>query len=89
VFALATKPELLRWFGVRGGLRTARKDSLLAALESDPQHAAPRCLSQWIAPGQGGEAVLRMRVGGLCERLRLMFFGNLRQDWSEFVLADL
>ncbi|MFT2622249.1 hypothetical protein ACMWQU_28190, partial [Escherichia coli] len=37
----------------------------------------------------GGEAVLRMRVGGLCERLRLMFFGNLRQDWSEFVLADL
>lgn len=89
VFALATKPELLRWFSVRGALKTARKDSLLAALESDPQHAAPRCLSQWIAPGQGGEAVLRMRVGGLCERLRLMFFGNLRQDWSEFVLADL
>ena len=28
-------------------------------------------------------------VGDLCERLRLMFFGNLRQDWSEFVLADL
>ena len=25
----------------------------------------------------------------LCDRLRLMFFGNLYQDWSEFVLADL
>jgi tetratricopeptide (TPR) repeat protein len=25
----------------------------------------------------------------LGERLRLMFFGNLRQGWSEFVLADL
>lgn len=25
----------------------------------------------------------------LCDRLRLMFFGNLHQDWSEFVLADL
>ena len=28
-------------------------------------------------------------VGELCERLRLMFFGNLHQGWSEFVLADL
>ncbi|HAT34006.1 MAG TPA: nuclease [Janthinobacterium sp.] len=25
----------------------------------------------------------------LCERLRLIFFGNFRQDWSEFVLSDL
>ena len=25
----------------------------------------------------------------LCARLRLMFFGNLHQSWSEFVLADL
>lgn len=25
----------------------------------------------------------------LCDRLRLMYFGNLWQDWSEFVLADL
>ncbi|MBV0933589.1 VRR-NUC domain-containing protein [Marinobacterium weihaiense] len=25
----------------------------------------------------------------LMDRLRLMFFGNLRQDWSEFVLAEL
>jgi len=29
------------------------------------------------------------RVAALCDRLRLMFFGNLRQGWSEFVLADL
>ncbi len=25
----------------------------------------------------------------LCDRLRLMFFGNFHQDWSEFVLSDL
>lgn len=25
----------------------------------------------------------------LCDRLRLILFGNLAQDWSEFVLADL
>ena len=28
-------------------------------------------------------------AGEVCERFRLMFFGNLHQDWSEFVLADL
>ncbi|MGU7768869.1 VRR-NUC domain-containing protein [Burkholderia sp. MR1-5-21] len=35
------------------------------------------------------DRVLRVTVGPLCDRLRLMFFGNLHQDWSEFVLADL
>jgi hypothetical protein len=34
-------------------------------------------------------AVVEVRVAELVERLRLMFFGNLRQGWSEFVLADL
>ncbi|WP_283149436.1 VRR-NUC domain-containing protein [Silvimonas soli] len=33
--------------------------------------------------------VYQLQVDAFCERLRLMFFGNLRQDWSEFVLADL
>jgi hypothetical protein len=89
VFALATKPELVRWFGLRGALRSARKEGLLAALAADPAHAEPRRLAHWMTDGQGGEQVLSMRVSGLCERLRLMFFGNLRQDWSEFVLADL
>lgn len=89
VFALATKPELVRWFGLRGALRSARKEDLLAALAADPAHAEPRRLAHWMTAGQGGEQVLFMRVSGLCERLRLMFFGNLRQDWSEFVLADL
>ena len=25
----------------------------------------------------------------LCERLKLLYFGNFHQSWSEFVLADL
>jgi hypothetical protein len=28
-------------------------------------------------------------VTRLCSRLRILFFGNFRQDWSEFALADL
>ena len=44
-------------------------------------------LSGWWA--QAGDPVCELLVMPLCERFRLMFFGNLRQDWSEFVLADL
>lgn len=33
--------------------------------------------------------VFTVVVSDLCDRLRLIFFGNLRQTWSEFVLADL
>ncbi|MDT8880636.1 hypothetical protein RSO68_14260 [Halomonas saccharevitans] len=29
---------------------------------------------------------MRLAVMATCDRLRLMFFGNLRQDWSAFVL---
>src|SRR5262245_15166100 len=35
------------------------------------------------------EQLYSLTIGELCDRLRLLFFGNLRQDWTEFVLADL
>lgn len=35
------------------------------------------------------DTLYSLNVMDLCDRLRLMFFGNLYQDWSEFVLADL
>jgi hypothetical protein len=38
---------------------------------------------------QTADRVFHVTIAPLCERLRLMFFGNLHQDWSEFVLADL
>ncbi|MFG6665645.1 VRR-NUC domain-containing protein [Halomonas sp. HNIBRBA4712] len=34
-------------------------------------------------------AIVRLTVMAVCDRLRLMFFGNLRQDWAEFVLTEL
>ena len=49
--------------------------------------ATQRPLSAWHA--QTTDCVLHVVIAPLCERLRLMFFGNLQQDWSEFVLADL
>ncbi|PXW26472.1 VRR-NUC domain-containing protein [Paraburkholderia caballeronis] len=48
---------------------------------------APRAWQHWYP--DSADAVLHLAVAPLCERLRLMFFGNLHQDWSEFVLADL
>src|SRR5690606_20423688 len=44
-------------------------------------------LRQWW-PDAGDDAC-ELLIMPMCERFRLMFFGNLRQDWSEFVLADL
>jgi len=84
LFALHTRAELAALFpgSARPGLRKA--EWLQALL---PHHAEARPYAAW-RPGCG-EAVWQLRIGALCDRLRLMFFGNLRQDWSEFVLADL
>ncbi|XKE45933.1 VRR-NUC domain-containing protein [Halomonas organivorans] len=48
---------------------------------------APRRLSEWWL--EAPDRVVRLTCMDLCDRLRLMFFGNLRQDWAEFVLAEL
>nr|WP_315846198.1 VRR-NUC domain-containing protein [uncultured Achromobacter sp.] len=85
LFALHTKPELCRLFADGPVKPTARKADLLAALRA--RHDAPQPYAAWNPAA--GEPVWRVMVGDLCERLRLMFFGNLYQDWSEFVLADL
>lgn len=35
------------------------------------------------------DCLYQHQIESLCDRFRLMFFGNLHQDWSEFVLAEL
>lgn len=84
LFALLTKPELLRIFAGPGHA-SLRKAELLEQLRA--AHHAPRTLSDWC--GSDEDALFALGIDALCERLRLMFFGNLQQDWSEFVLADL
>ncbi len=85
LFALHTKPELLQWFAGAVPAAGLRKAELLQALK--PLHEVPKTYAQWQPPP--GEVAWRVMVGELAERFRLMFFGNLHQDWSEFVLADL
>ncbi|NTZ82814.1 VRR-NUC domain-containing protein, partial [Burkholderia metallica] len=85
LFALSTKADLLRIFPSIAAHAGERKADWLDRLR--PAHDVAQPLDTWCA--QSGDRVLRVTVGALCDRLRLMFFGNLHQDWSEFVLADL
>ena len=89
LFALHTKPELLQWFAAAPVHAGMRKPDMLLALQA--AHGAQQTYAEWrrCQPLQARGAVWRVMVGDCCERFRLMFFGNLHQDWSEFVLADL
>ncbi|PRG08300.1 nuclease [Burkholderia ambifaria] len=85
LFALSTKADLLKTFPSLAAHAGERKPDWLERLRLVHDVAQP--LDAWCA--QADDCVLRVTVGALCDRLRLMFFGNLHQDWSEFVLADL
>ena len=83
--ALLLKDELATHFAddLPGG--NLKKSELLEHLRA--LHTEPRSLADWCP--RLDERLLSLAIGPLCDRLRLMFFGNLAQDWSEFVLADL
>ena len=85
LFALSTRPELARIFAADPSGKSARKADWLEALR--PAYGEPRPLAGWDP--ETSDSIVRVLIDTLVERLRLMFFGNLHQDWSEFVLADL
>jgi tetratricopeptide (TPR) repeat protein len=85
LFEVLLKPEILLCLGHLIEQPKARKSAWLQALiDQDDQ---PQPFRAWCP--QLEERLYSVTVMGLCDRLRLMFFGNLYQDWSEFVLADL
>lgn len=85
LFALLRKDELVRVFELPRATAACGKSDLLESLRS-PCERVPLAQA-WN--DHSGEAIYRLLAGGLCERLRLMYFGNFHQTWSEFVLADL
>lgn len=84
LFALLTKQECILALGLQAH-RAAAKPQLLEMAQN--QFEETRRFSAWHA--NSGDEVYEVRNGAVFDRLRLMFFGNLYQDWSEFVLADL
>jgi hypothetical protein len=83
LFDLLSKPEIAGVFRLHR--KGARKGEQLEALRTE--FADSRRFSHWYRDCT--DTALRILVKPLCDRLRLIFFGNLRQDWTEFVLSDL
>ncbi|MBV9912575.1 MAG: VRR-NUC domain-containing protein [Sinobacteraceae bacterium] len=67
------------------GCMQLRKDELLRTLML--QRSAARTWSKWWCATD--EQVYRLCVQQLSQALRLIFFGNFRQTWAEYVLTDL
>ncbi len=84
LYGLLTKNELAACLDL-AAQKSAKKSALYATALGMALPA--RRFSAWC--GGVRERAWRIGVGALCDRIRLMFFGNLYQDWSEFILADL
>ncbi|NBF03105.1 VRR-NUC domain-containing protein [Pseudomonas sp. Fl5BN2] len=85
LFGLLQKAEILQSFKAAGLQAKAKKNQWLESLQA--LYPMPQAFSQWCP--ELADRLLSLTLMPLCDRLRLMFFGNLYQDWSEFVLADL
>ena len=82
------RQELWQWLvTVRPELnlpKQCKKADLLQRIEDVDDH---KSLTEWWPDSKID--VVKLTCNDLFERLRLLFFGNLYQDWSEFVLSEL
>ena len=85
LFELASKPEIAHIFCLSLQQKSVKKAEQLASLRAE--FGDSRRFSHWYRDCP--DTALRILAKPLCDRLRLIFFGNLRQDWTEFVLSDL
>jgi hypothetical protein len=85
LFPVLLKSEVLQCFASAIDQPKGKKNDWLPVLIE--RYPEAQSFSHWCAPLD--DHLFSLTIMGLCDRLRLMFFGNLYQDWSEFVLADL
>lgn len=84
---LLNREELLRVHNEFADLPLPKSSAKGRISESLSQHElSPASLSDWLGEPTPSAA---LRCQPLFDRLRLMFFGNLRQSWSEFVVTEL
>ncbi|MGH8376494.1 MAG: VRR-NUC domain-containing protein, partial [Pseudomonas sp.] len=85
LFEVLLKAEILQTFAAAIDQPKGKKTDWLPTLSAQfPQAQSFNDWCPWL-----DECLFSLTIMELCDRLRLMFFGNLYQDWSEFVLADL
>lgn len=85
LFEVLLKAEIVQCFGAAIEQPKGKKADWLPLLSE--RFPMAQCFVDWCQPLE--DRLFSLTIMGLCDRLRLMFFGNLYQDWSEFVLADL
>jgi len=85
LFEVLLKGEILQCFGALIDQPKGKKADWLAQLSE--QFPEAQRFAQWCPALH--DRLFTLTIMDLCDRFRLMFFGNLYQDWSEFVLADL
>ncbi|NWO05773.1 MAG: VRR-NUC domain-containing protein [Alteromonadaceae bacterium] len=93
VFRLFTLAELRPAFGPwlqQQGYPKSLGKAQMRELLADGFNTFER-LPYWLAVhGDAPErSVVKLRYMDLFDRIRLMFFGNLRQNWTDFVLVEL
>ncbi|MCD5995471.1 VRR-NUC domain-containing protein [Pseudomonas sp. CDFA 602] len=85
LFQLLRKDELGHCFSAHRVKGPERKHEWFERLQPLYESALP--LDEWHP--ELPDAAFCLTIMPLCDRLRLLYFGNLYQEWSEFVLADL
>lgn len=85
LFAMLTRPELAEALARAGLKRSMTKRAMYEAVCASAPEPAP--LTQWWP--ECGDRVVALTCMPLFDLVRLLFFGNLHQDWSEFVLTEL
>jgi tetratricopeptide (TPR) repeat protein len=85
LFHLLRKAELSTCFKNHGVKSSEKKGDLMERLL--PHYPHSQALEHWFT--EFDEVIFGLQVMPICDRLRLLYFGNLYQEWSEFVLADL
>ncbi|BBB59680.1 Fanconi-associated nuclease 1 homolog [Undibacterium sp. KW1] len=89
LFDLLQKPELALVLAMTPAEKKLSKAEQLGLFSL--RHTGSQAFSAWCAGAMGAvdDVAYQVLNKDLCDRLRLLFFGNLYQDWSEFVLSDL
>lgn len=85
MLALSTLPRLKVAFPMLP--RAMPKRQMPQAITALLGDIRPRPLHEWL--GEPDTSTLTLSLGDLPERLSLMYFGNLRQTLSDFVLSEL
>ncbi|MBC3911346.1 VRR-NUC domain-containing protein [Undibacterium umbellatum] len=89
LFDLLQKPELALVLAMTPAEKKLPKAEQLGLFGL--RNTGSRAFSAWCSGAVSAvdDVAYQVLNKDLCDRLRLLFFGNLYQDWSEFVLSDL